>query len=106
MSYEVYKLTKTIESTLKNDNRDYYENQMLFNNFVSCFNIIADTKKYNPKAPYFNLKLNWALLKKECFTAVLVNIENWLKEAKPTGYDWVTTSIIFFGGKQLCITES
>ena len=91
MSIEVYRLTKMIESELNEPTKDKYSNEAVFNAFVNCFNIIAETKKYNPKAPYFNLKVNWALLKKQCFTAVLVNIENWLKEANPTGYDWVTS---------------
>lgn len=87
MSYEVYRLTKIIERELNEPTNDKYRNEAIFDAFVSCFNIISKTKRYNPKAPYFNLKVNWLLLKKQCFTAVLVNVENWLKKANPSGYD-------------------
>ena len=85
MSYEVYRLTKVIESDLEDDFD--FRNERIFTNCVSCFNIIADVKKYNPDAPYFDLKVNWALLKKQCFNAVLVNIQKWLEQANPKGYE-------------------
>lgn len=89
MSYEVYRLTKAIETELEDKNsQGEYKNEMIFRNFVSCFNIIVNAKKYNPKTtPYFDLKLNWAFLKKQCFYTVLTNVENWLAEAHPEGYD-------------------
>lgn len=85
MTYEVYRLSKLIESEL--DSNNDLKNEVVFKSCVSCFNIIADVKKYNKDAPYFDLKLNWALLKKQCFNAVLVNIQKWLEQAKPSGYE-------------------
>ena len=87
MTYEVYRLSKMIDEYLKEDVNDSYKNEAIFKACVSCFNIIADTCRYNKGAPYFNLKLNWALLKKQCFNAVLTNIEKWLNEANPEGYN-------------------
>lgn len=85
MSYEVYRLAKSIEDEL--NDKHAYSNEVIFKHCVSCFNMIADIKKYNKDAPYFNLKVNWALLKKQCFNAVLVNIQNWLEQANPNGYE-------------------
>lgn len=76
-----------IDDLLQDECNDPYKNDAIFKACVSCFNIIADTCKYNKDAPRFNLKINWALLKKQCYNAVLTNIEKWLNEANPEGYE-------------------
>lgn len=82
MSYELYRNLKQAQrhmnETCYNAEGKDITNEIIFGDFVRCFNIIADLVRFNKGLPFFNLKVNWALLKKQCWNAVFVNVQNWL----------------------------
>lgn len=84
MSYKLYRQLKLAQNNLKNEtfNTDgkNITNDVVFGNIVTCFNIIADTVRYNKGLPYFNLKENWVLIKSQDFETALNNIDCWLQK--------------------------
>lgn len=87
MSYEVYKNFYNIREIVENPkNQDFYHEE-LGGKIKTCFNMIADSNRYNPKnAVWFDLKTNWNLLRNRNYDEILVNIQNWLIDSDFTRF--------------------
>ena len=83
MSYQVYrnlKLAENYNNDLKNGSTEDYLEDKIFDAIKMCFNGIYEVAKFH-KNLYFNLKSNWALLRKHDYDAVIENISQWLQKA-------------------------
>ena len=84
------KTAKAYNEDRKNGSTEDYLNDKIFENIKMAFNGIYQVARFN-RTLRFDLKGNWALLRKHDYDAVIENISQWLIRAddRYDGEKWV-----------------
>ena len=85
MSYILFKNIKDIEEFMTEEQFDIdgrnRTNEIIFRTFAASFNKIGEIVRYNRGLPFFDLKVNWGLIKSHDFEQALANLKQWVQMA-------------------------